>query len=86
MYLQLQVVAYDANRPRNKAYKLVNIQVQRNSGGPAWTLFVEDVKMREDLPQLGLVTKVNATDVLDNVSTVVLLFMNNSAKFDIRVK
>lgn len=59
--------AYDALRPRNKAYAEVFIQVLRNQGAPTWDFLVPNVNMREDKPSNDLVIQVNATDKQDNV-------------------
>ncbi|WAQ95973.1 FAT4-like protein, partial [Mya arenaria] len=64
---ELTIVAYDPARPRNKAYKQVVIQVNRNQGPPVWTFALDDVLMREDHPVFtSLVTTVSAEDARDN--------------------
>jgi len=66
---QLQVVAYDPARPRNKAYKDIIIQVLRNQNEPVWSLPLNDVVMRADHPiYVSVVTDVEAADTRDNVS------------------
>ena len=66
--LQLYLVAYDAERPRNKDRITAFITVLRNQGRPIWTFFVGDVSMREDLPKFNNVTSVKAEDTQDNVN------------------
>ncbi|XP_045166908.2 cadherin-23-like [Mercenaria mercenaria] len=62
---QLVIAAYDALKPLNKAYKAVLITIKRNEGGPKWTLFHDNLTIREDLQKYGSVTEVNAADTLD---------------------